>query len=536
MTKLDKKKLAFYEKHSVEFTRRQFLYNAGLTSVASYLTLSNLPQLFASKAYAQATNGENLAFVSLECAGGINLGGNVIIGRDNSGTQDEWSSLDSYLLLGFPPELHPSRTGMVDSTFGLKFHATSGILKGMKQVLSGKTVMVNGSPVLVSDMVDGLFLAYRSTDDTSENPLNTSIAAVKAGAKGKLASLIGNIATANGGNSITDPFVYDPVLRPPVIRNSEDAKNLSSLGKFMDENAKDRPMYNNFMRKLSDFSRRRLETIQQSKLPDAAKANIGNAMTRSGPFFTTFTPEILTPMLTDPNDLNLVFPYVAAGDPQSGSYNVNLGLGNLQSDRDTIGTASYLLLENNLVGSASLVIGGGDYHDGSARTGVLKDQELGRYIGEIIYYAALKGKSVVIDLFTDGSAICDATGVVDESPLGQGRVVHYTDSPVQSGSIMLAYRHGKTRAQQPIVKSGSGLGPLRQLGSFLPVKGGGVDLTANSFANNISMVWKIKILNYIALMENTDSVADVLAKFELIYGRGLLADDAKDLIRFNYIG
>ncbi|HXH32143.1 MAG TPA: hypothetical protein VNJ01_15165 [Bacteriovoracaceae bacterium] len=531
MKKLDnKKQLPYYEKHSSEFTRRQFLYNSGMTSVASYLALANLPQIFASNAYAQSTNGQNLAYVSLDCMGGINLAGNVIMGRDSSGTQYETGALDSYLYMGLTADLHPKRSGMVDKSFGLEFHKTSGILIGMKQVLDGKTVVVNGTPVLVSDMVDGLVMAYRSTDDTSENPLNTSIPAVRAGANGKLANLIGNQASSNGGNSITDPFVFDPVLRPPKIENSRDAKNLSSLGAFMNQNG-NRSQYTSFMNTIANASRKRLEMISQSRLPANARANIERSMstmTKAGPFFDTFTPAVLDPMQTDAADLNKVFPDVFYPPRQFQS--------NLSRDLDTIGTMSYLLLHDNLVGSVMLAVGGGDYHDGTAMTGVLKDLELGRYIGEIIYYAALKERNVVIDLYTDGSAICDPTGVMDESMLGQGRVIHVSDSPVQSGSIMLSYRHGKTRVQQPIIKKDLANNSLRQVGHFLPGKGGGVALTANSMANDITMVWKIKMLNYIAMMENTTDLKLVTDKFEAIFGRGLLAADAASMIRFNYLG
>lgn len=528
-----KKALDYYQGHTAEFTRRQFLFNAGMTSIASYLTLSNLPQLFIDKAYAQATNGaaNNLPFVSMECAGGINLGGNVIVGRDNSGTQEEWSTIDSYLYMGFTPDLHPSRTNMVDDTFGLKFHATSGILKGMKQVLNGKKVTVDGAEVLISDMVDGLFFAYRSTDDSGGNPINTSIPAVKAGASGRLVNLIGNSGSPNGGSSVTDTAVYDPLLRPPVVSGIESAKRLVSLG-YLDglvaqENRE--AQYSNFMERIARLSKKRLELLYNKKVTADTKVNIGNALDRSKEFFKQFNASELDAN-KDAAILNKVFHNNA--DPLFPGVTP-------ARDRDQIGTIGYLLLDNNLVGASMLTVGGGDYHDGTAATGIKKDQELGMYIGELIYYAALKGKNIVIDLYTDGSAICNTSGVIDTSPTGQGRVIHHTDSPVQSGSIMMVYRHGKTRAADPIVKTigaGTSKTTLRQIGYFLPGKGGGVDLSSNSMANNIVMPWRIKMLNYLALMEPTNSPNDVILKFEKIYGRGLLGTDAKDMIRFNYIG
>lgn len=534
-----KKALEYYQGHTEEFTRRQFLYNAGMTSIASYLTLSNLPQLFVSKAYAQATQGSinNLPFVSIECSGGINIGGNVIIGRDNSGTQNEYSTLDSYLYMGYTPDLHPSRTGMVDDTFGLRFHATSGILMGMKQILNGKTVKVDGQDVLVSDMVDGLFFAYRSSDDSGGNPLNTSIPAVRAGARGRLVNLIGNTGSSNGGSSVTDTAVYDPLLRPPVVNGAESARRLVSLG-LLDQNVPEAARevkYTNFMERIAKLSKKRLELLYNNKLSADSKTNIGNALDRSTQFFAQFNASELNPQAKDGAILDQVFHN--ATHPLFPGITARNAAG--RNDRDQIGTIGYLLLDNNLVGASMLTVGGGDYHDGTAVTGIKKDHELGMYIGELILYAALKGKNLCLDLFSDGSAICNTSGVIDTSATGQGRVIHHTDSPVQSGSMMLVYRHGKTRASSPIVKttgSGSSKSVHRQIGYFLPGKGGGVDLTSNSMANNIVMPWRIKMLNYLALMEPSADVNEVILKFERIYGRGLLGEDAKDMIRFNYIG
>lgn len=521
----NRKTTDYYQKHSVEFTRRQFLYNAGYTAVASYLTLNNLPQIFASKAYAASTN-TNLPFVALECYGGINIAGNVIVGRDNSGTQDEWSSLDSYMLMGFPPDLHPSRTGMVDDSFGIKFHATSGILIGLKQVLDGKTILVNGVPTPISQMVDGLFFAYRSTDDTDSNPINTSIPVVKAGASGRLVNLIGTTPNNNGGNSLTDPAVFDPLLTPPLVDSESSAKGLVSLGSSTGPGTNFDPAgFPDFMSRMASLSKERFKMMSDRRLTSDAKANIERTLDQSSSTFTKFTANTLTPMSMDSADLNTVFSTTPIGD--TATFNSSP----LSVDLDKIGTISYLLLHDNLVGAAMIMVGGGDYHDGTARVGIKKDIELGRYIGEIFYYAALKGKSVALDLFSDGSAICDMSGVLDETVTGLGRIIHTSDSPVQSGSMMMVYRHGVTRASKPIVKDGR-----RQVGYFLPGKGGGVDLVANTLANDINLVWKVKMLNYIALMENTASADEVILKFESIYGRGLLPTDAKDMIRFNYIG
>lgn len=539
-----KKKVEYYSGHSKEFTRRQLLYNAGLISVASCLNLTNLPSLFASRAFADTSVGaQGLPFVGLDCEGGINLGGNVIVGRDNSGTQSEYSSLDSYLYLGYTSTLHPSKTGMVDKTFGLEFHKTSGILLGMKYVLEGKTVRIGASDVLISSMVDGIVFAYRSTDDSGGNPLNTSIPVVKAGATGKLVKLIGSVGSSNGGFSMTDPLVYDPALRPPVVGNLSSARNLVSLGHLNRQpanyfTASRDASYTTIMNRISNLSKQRLEMMANKNVTPFVKDSIKQALDKSTTFFNKFSEDDLS-YTSDAANIDRAFADRSASD--------NLSLmfpGSNQkpsSDKDTIGAISYLLLNHSqklngpLVGAAMIGVSGGDYHDGTAKTGINKDFELGRYIGEMIYYAALKGKNVVFDLFTDGSAICSTSGVTDESLTGQGRVVHHTDSPIQSGSIMLVYRHGATREERPIVKSNAN-GVQRQIGYFLPGKGGGVDLNANSIANDINLVWRIKMLNYLALMNPTNSASQITAQFEQIYGRITLPPDAKEMIRFLYLG
>ncbi len=101
--------------------------------------------------------------------------------------------------------------------------------------------------------------------------------------------------------------------------------------------------------------------------------------------------------------------------------------------------------------------------------------------------------------------------------------------------MMLVYNHGKTRLQHPIVVEKNG-NVQRQVGYFLNVKNGGTDLTANGLANNTNHLWKIKMLNYISLMNSSSDLEDIVHRFEEIYGRGLLPTDAKNLIRMKYLG
>ncbi len=519
----------FYKGHSKEFTRRQFLYNAGLMSAVAGLGFSNLPKLFIPSASAQATVASNLAFVGLECGGGFNFGGNVIVGRDKSGTQNEYGGLDGYIKHGLPSDMHPSRPGMVDSSYGLQFHKTSGILIGMNQVLQGKTVPVGARNIPIKDMVDGVSFLCRSSDDTGSNPINSTIPAVIAGAKGVLANLIGTRNTPAGGGHTCDPLVYDPKYRPPLVTSEVGSKSLLSLGSNVFRNTQNNSL-SKFMDRLKNLSDERLKLISEKKLNPLARARLTDAMGQSGALFNRFTESILTPSISDLDTLNTIFPSITPASP----FEADLSL-----DKDFIGTIGYLLFHStqdfsNLVGAATVSVGGCDYHNGTAASGVRKDLEIGRYIGEIIYYAALKGKSVVIDMYTDGSA-SGGNGILDETVLGQGRVILRTDSPVDSGSIMIVYNHGKPRDEHPIViqKDGSS---LRQVGNFINVKGGGMDLTANGLANNINHLWKVKMLNYLALMEPTTDPNEIVLKFEAIYGRGHLPTDAKDLIRLKYLG
>src|SRR5690606_31373773 len=124
------------------------------------------------------------------------------------------------------------RPGMVDTSYGLNFHASSGILIGMNQVLEGKTVSINGVQTPVKSMVDGVTFLCRASDDTNCNPINPIIPVIKAGARGALVNSVGTRNSTTGGYSQCDPVVFDPRLSPPKVSSSSDAKSLVALGAF----------------------------------------------------------------------------------------------------------------------------------------------------------------------------------------------------------------------------------------------------------------------------------------------------------------
>src|SRR5262245_49821322 len=131
-------------------TRRQLLGH-GLVA-GSAIALSSVFQFLGSKPAHAAAPATRIPFLAFDLAGGANIAGsNVMVGK-KGGQQDFLSSYDQ---LGLPAEMHPSRSGQLDTSMGLAFHADSAFLRGIKSVTSAATLA----------NVDGFVVPGFSLDD-----------------------------------------------------------------------------------------------------------------------------------------------------------------------------------------------------------------------------------------------------------------------------------------------------------------------------------------------------------------------------------
>lgn len=522
-----KNEVHLHADHKVPVTRRDFLA-AGLMGISTIAFTSGASALLSSSnVFGAAMCGPsnilcgNVPFLCLDGAGGMNIaGGNVIVGFGTNQEQEEFGHnvISDFRRLGIADAYHPSKTGMINTNMGLKFHSTSGILEGLEEVLAPRM----GDTKDLREYVDGLLLCAVTNDDTSGNPTNTTYMAQKVGAKGDLVQLIGTSGSVSGGNSSAPSDQVNLTLKPSALANFKSSESLLSIGgnvmgagtlNAFGTNGASR--MKKFMELIARGGSSHLNDIRRSP---AMNAEVDKFLTRQGGtlgVFDRFSPATLNPM-TNPTDGALIAKVYDA--PLT---NVDQRVANILN-----------LLTKRIAGAATIEIGGCDYHNGTATSGHERDKTIGRNMGLAIRMAAERNQPIFMHLFTDGGVTGDAAGQVD--PEMPTRTVWRSDDGVRSAAMMLVFHPNRKRVNVGDNEHSNFLlsGKTRQIGYYKIA--GGTAIESHSLANNVSKLWIAVILNYMAtLVNSTDDekiVYEVGEKFKEQFG-AILPPDWKDLIR-----
>lgn len=506
--------IQIHDDHKVPFTRREFLASGiiGLSTLALVPSLMlRSPEAIAETA-SEGTLG--LGFIAFEGAGGMNIaGGNVMVGFGADEEQENYgsTSFSDYILLGIPPSMHPSKSGMVNKEYGLVFHSTSGILAGMNEVLTAD----------LKESVDGIIICGRTADDSAENPINVAFQAQRSGAKGKLVQLIGNTLTPTGARSPAVATQIKSDMRSSRITNFADGSGLLSIGadalnpNFLNLGATGGiNRIRSFLNSITGLSKSQMDKYVNNEIEKQA---IGKSQKGSGEVFKAFSPIALNPRN---NPASIAQLQAAFG-----------GTGTAVTDESIAAVAN--LVTDRIAGVGSITVGGCDYHSGRATDGMAKDLEIGRYIGKCIKLASLKGQSLFIHLYTDGGVGGDNAGTTDDTVGGFGRVNWTGDNGTTSSQVCIVYKHNHKRsASGSLILSGK----TRQVGYFK--QGAGIQLTSTSVSNSVDQMWKAVIVNYLACMSSAAPdrvVEDVKKRFQELFPAETMPADVDKLIRFKSI-
>jgi hypothetical protein len=510
-----------HDDHKIPVSRREFLAS-GIIGLSTFALVPSL-MMQSPSALAQIVSDKislGIPFLGFEGVGGMNIaGGNVMVGFEPDEEQKNYGPLNysDYILLGLPPALHPSKSGMLNEDYGLVFHSTSGILAGMNLELAM-------NPEL-KDSIDGIIICGRTGDDTAENPINVAFQAQRSGAKGKLVQLIGDSGTPTGARSPAVATQIKSELNASRIKNFADGSSLLSIGQdainntFLDianKDGKGTSRIQSLLASITGLSKARLDKFVNRELEVQSILKAENA---SKDVFKKFSPTALNPT-TNPDTASLGKLQAAFG-----------GTGTVVMDERIASIAN--LVTDRIAGVGSITIGGCDYHTGNASNGIAKDTEIGKYIGKCIKLAALKEQNLFIHLYTDGGVGGDNAGTTDDTIAGAGRVNWAGDNGTTSSQLCIVYKHGHKRSLSgPLLLAGK----TRQVGYFK--HGGGNNLTATSVSNNIDQMWKAVILNYLACMSTAQPdgvIADVKKKFLELFPSETIPTDVDKLIRFKSI-
>ncbi|MFI4982496.1 MAG: hypothetical protein ACHQIO_19265, partial [Nevskiales bacterium] len=173
-------------------TRREFLAQSFISGTATVLAPAMFGMLVAPRKARAAlasdiqaavtacgiTTGAGLVpFICFDLSGGGNISGsNVLVGGPKG--QLDFLSVAGYSKLGLPGTMvpSPSATGNnIDSTFGLRFHADSAHLRGIKARVTTATALTNTAGTVIPEV---------STNDSNTNPMNPMYAIWQYGARG----------------------------------------------------------------------------------------------------------------------------------------------------------------------------------------------------------------------------------------------------------------------------------------------------------------------------------------------------------------
>ncbi|HEX4240561.1 MAG TPA: hypothetical protein VHZ53_04065 [Steroidobacteraceae bacterium] len=476
--------------HSRPRTRREFVAQGFLTGAATVVGPTLLGML-GNPRFARAngldgdiqtavtncgitTGAGKIPFICFDLAGGGNIAGsNVLVGGPKG--QLDFLSVAGYNKLGLPGTMVPnsSTTGdNYDATFGLRFHADSAHLRGIKTRVKSATALANTM---------GTVIPALSQNDTNVNPHNPMYAIYQYGARGGLLNLIGSESSMSGGNSMAPASMMIPSAAPTKVSSSADTVGLVSTGQL-----------STLLPLLSDVTSV-MESVK--RISDAKYSTVhaysdstsnANALGTTGTSACGYTKAAYTVnQYGDPATVNPDIDSHIVGS--SGIFTT----AEYQASSDYQKTAAImkLVIDGNAA-AGTIEMDGFDYHTGDRATGEARDFNVGNCIGACLEYAARVNKPVMIYVFSDGSLA--SSGMIDSSAGGRGKGVWTADNQNVASTYFLVF---DPRARPVPAQSDREMS--LQIGNFNP--DGSLNTSGSPAGNNVFNLVQMVVLNYIAL-------------------------------------
>jgi hypothetical protein len=454
--------------HARPTTRREFL-NRGLISGVSTVFLPSIATIFAREVYAQtgcvidsspALGAGKIPFLAIDQGGGANIAGsNVIVGK--MGGQDVFLDAAGYAKLGLPAAILPQTVG-VDRTFGLAMHPNSALLRGM----------VSKTAAATRANTNGVVIPARSENDTSNNPHNPTYGIARAGANGEFVATIGTVNSESGGNSVAPPSMITASLRPTRVSNRTEAMGLigGGGGGFPDGRV---------AAAAGVLTQLKLGRITEQQ---ATKDLVQCGFTKTTASFNT----AITAADLDPSaDARLNTIFTAA----------ELATGDFRK-----AAAAMKVVVNGYGGAGTIEYGGRDYHQNPRPDTDRKDFIVGQVIGGALEYAAQLAKPLMIYVFSDGSVSANVNQPEDDGN-GVTKFRWQSDDSQTAASIIFVYSPNG----RPALRNGAA---SQQLGFFRA--NGSIETASSPFANSVTSLAEMVVLNYLALHGEENMFGTVL--------------------------
>ena len=453
--------------HARPIGRRQFL-NRGLVAGSATVLLPGALSLATRAANAEcvidndpALGAGKIPFLAFDQGGGANIAGsNIMVG--GAGGQEDFLATEGYEKLGLPNAIAPQSVG-VDRSFGLAFHPNSALLRGM----------LDKTSVATRANVNGVLVPARSENDTGNNPHNPIYGVARAGAAGEFVATIGSRNSQSGGRSAAPQSMISADLRPVRVRNARDAIGLAGG---------DRGDYPN------DQVATTASIISALKLGQITAQEATRELVQCG--YDKASATFNSPIL--PSDL----------DPEADAVLQEIFPGNeLTSGDFTTAAAAMKVVVNGYGGAGTVEYGGRDYHQDPRPETDGKDFIVGQAIGGALEYAARRNQPLMIYGFSDGAVSADTRKPEDDGQ-GTAKFRWRSDNSQTAASFLLAF----SPLGRPALRDSAAGG---QLGHFKA--DGTVDTASSPFANSVTTLAELVVLNYLALHGQQDQFGMVLA-------------------------
>jgi hypothetical protein len=484
-----------HQDHARPRTRREFVAQSFMTGAATVVGPSLAGMLLYPRAAGAApsnlandikqavadcnitTGAGKIPFICFDLAGGGNIAGsNVLVGGPKG--QMDFLTVAGYSKLGLPGSMVPSAstTGSnVDASFGLRFHADSAHLRGMKLRASAKAMAGT----------NGTVIPALSQNDTNTNPHNPMYGVYQFGARGGLLDLVGSVSSQSGGNSMSPPTMVISAAMPTKISSSQDSKGLVSTGQLGTLLPQPADVTNvlESMKRISDAKYSVVQaypgnaTLNSTAIgPTTAQGIQACGYTKAAYIVDKYSAA----SAVNPDvDTNIVGP---SGIFTQAEYNAN-------SDYQKTAAVMKLVIDGNAA-AGTIEMGGFDYHTGDRATGEARDLNLGNCIGACLEYAARVNKPVMIYVFSDGSLA--SSGMIDNSMGGRGKGVWTGDNQNVAATYFLVFNP----AGKPVPAQSNPEMSL-QIGNFNP--DGSLNVNGSPAGNNVPNLVQMVVLNYMAL-------------------------------------
>ena len=441
-------------------TRRDFLSNGVVHSFGSIFLPSLATLLRNERAIAAgeacSINGQQQpAFIAIDLQGGGSIAGNNVMVYDNDG-----KLLTDYSGLGLADTVTDAN---VDTTFGLPMHASSPMLRGMKEMTTAE----------IREKVNGFVICSRSTDDTRSNRMATAPGIFKAGCDGSLVPLVGmrrDVAGGSGGNSMT-PFETD--VAPTIIESIASAQELLSAGELWSGQRAQR--LEKVLKATEQLSSARLEALGKLSLPEQVAQIVACNHAEAQRMLTGGNKPNLTPD-ADPNAKNVPHPPALNPCAQGTSWAPS------NPNAEAVRQIGYMVLKG-YAGSGTITLPCYDYHNSRVLEGFNADRRAGHVIGEMLSMAHALQRKLMLHIYTDGgvdSAQGEAdNGTTDENENARGNANSNTtpaadrkawtgDSEMRAAAFVLVY----DPTSKPTLTQ-------QQMGAYQSANGGTINLQPN---------------------------------------------------------